>query len=196
MTREDLSAVVRALVPVLRESMLAALAAHTETAQQTAMRVAALETDRLILADLPALRDRVTRLEGSAVAATDGLAVLGQVRERVAAVEARGPLPGPAGPPGIGLDDFDLTFDGERTVTLTMKSAAGAKSLPIVFPVPLYVGIYRPGTPYSKGDMVTWEGSSWLCTEATTRKPGEGDTHWRLVVKRGRDGKDAAAPPR
>ena len=192
MTREDLSAVVRALVPVLRESMLAALATHTETLQQTATRVAALETDRLILADLPALRDRVTRLEVSAVAATDGLTVLGQVRERVAAVEAcslQGP-PGPPGPPGVGLDDYDCTFDGERTVTLTLKSAAGPKAIDLVFPVPIYREVYRPGETYGAGDMVTWEGSTWVCRETTTSKPGDTDKRWRLAVKRGRDGRD------
>jgi len=193
MTREEIGAAVREIAPVVREYVADALAAQTAVWQQTATRVAALEASALVLADLPLVRDRIARLEASAATSADDRQVLGQVRERIAAVEAcslQGP-PGPPGPPGMGLDDYQADFDGERTLTLTLNSAAGAKTIPMVFPVPLYVGIFRPGTSYRAGDMVTWEGSSWLCREPTSATPGEGATPWRLVVKRGRDGKDA-----
>ena len=193
MTHEEIGTLARNLAPVVRAFVAEAMAAQTATLQQTATRVAALEASAQVLADLPLVRDRISRLEASAATAADDRQVLGQVRERIAAVEAtslQGP-PGPPGPPGVGLDDYQADFDGERTLTLTLKSAAGAKTIPMVFPVPLYVGIFRPGTNYRAGDMVTWEGSSWLCREPTSATPGEGATPWRLVVKRGRDGKDA-----
>lgn len=51
-----------------------------------------------------------------------------------------------------------------------------------------YRGTWQPG-PHQRGAMVTWEGSLFLCWVDTEAKPGtNGD--WRLVVKRGRDGKD------
>jgi hypothetical protein len=91
----------------------------------------------------------------------------------------------------MGLNDYEASFDGERTVTLTLHSAAGAKAIDLVFPVPVYREVFRPGETYTAGDMVTWEGSTWMCRATTTTKPGEGDKAWRLAVKRGRDGKDA-----
>ena len=191
MTDSELSTIVRALVPVLRDHVAAALADQAATLQQASARLAALETDRPALADLPALRDRLTRLEATATFTTDALQILGPLRERVAAVETRPAVPGPPGPPGMGLNDYEATFDGERTVTLTLKSAAGAKAIDLVFPVPVYREVFRPGETYTAGDMVTWEGSTWMCRATTTTKPGEGDKAWRLAVKRGRDGKDA-----
>jgi hypothetical protein len=43
--------------------------------------------------------------------------------------------------------------------------------------------------------MVTSGGSCWHCNEPTTTKPGEGSKAWRLMVKRGRDGKDGLNAP-
>lgn len=53
-----------------------------------------------------------------------------------------------------------------------------------------YKGTWQPGTS-QRGDLVTSGGSLWLCFRETTAKPGAGDD-WRLVVKRGADGRDAA----
>ena len=47
----------------------------------------------------------------------------------------------------------------------------------------------EPGE-HQRGAVVTMGGSLWLCFRATTAKPGAGDD-WRLIVKRGADGKDA-----
>jgi hypothetical protein len=198
MTHDELAAVVRGLAPVVRDLILAEGERYTAALTLVGTRVAALETDRptLALADLPALRDRVTRLEAGASAAERGLDVLGLLRERVAAVETRPAVPGPAGPPGPGLEHWDLSYDGERTATLTIQSATGeSKSIAMRFPIPIYVGVYRPGATYTRGDVVTWEGSTWLCGEDTSSKPLEGGKTWRLVVKRGRDGRDGKDAP-
>ncbi|MGL5785165.1 MAG: hypothetical protein ACRCYZ_06930 [Alphaproteobacteria bacterium] len=45
---------------------------------------------------------------------------------------------------------------------------------------------------YEQGDVVTWNGSQWHCnSRKTAAKPGD-SADWRLVVKAGRDGRDAA----
>lgn len=90
------------------------------------------------------------------------------LKERVARVEGREPVAGPPGPHGPpGVDGKDGT-PGLR-----------------------FAGVYVDGKTYDLGDLVTWAGSSWHCNEPTTTKPGEGAKAWTLMVKRGRDGKDA-----
>jgi hypothetical protein len=51
-----------------------------------------------------------------------------------------------------------------------------------------YQGTWQPGGS-KRGDVVTQDGSLWLAMSDTDAKPGGGDT-WKLIVKRGRDGKD------
>lgn len=54
-----------------------------------------------------------------------------------------------------------------------------------------YRGVYVPGEHYQRGQLATWDGGLWLALEDSTAKPGTGDG-WKLVTKRGRDGRDAA----
>lgn len=49
-------------------------------------------------------------------------------------------------------------------------------------------GVWKDG-PYPRGSCVTFGGSYWLAKQDTTSKPGT-DSTWRLVAKRGADGKD------
>lgn len=53
-----------------------------------------------------------------------------------------------------------------------------------------YQGIWAPGRNYKRGDVSTHDGSVWLAQVDTNTKPGS-DADWRLMVKKGRDGKDA-----
>jgi hypothetical protein len=92
---------------------------------------------------------------------------LSTLRERVAVVEVRPPLPGPPGEPGPPGKDGK---DGKAGLT--------------------YQGVYQEKNAYDPGDVVTWAGSMWHCNEFTTSKPGENTKGWTLMVKRGRDGKD------
>jgi len=90
------------------------------------------------------------------------------LRERIAVLEARPLIPGPPGDPGPpGADGKDGT------------------------PGLTYQGVYQDGKSYDVGDVATWAGSTWHCHTPTTTKPGEGSKDWQLMVKRGRDGKDA-----
>jgi hypothetical protein len=53
-----------------------------------------------------------------------------------------------------------------------------------------YRGTYEDGERYETGDACTSGGSVWRANEPTTSKPGQ-DACWKLVVRKGRDGKDA-----
>ena len=54
-------------------------------------------------------------------------------------------------------------------------------------PVLQYRGVFRQGEEYAAGSVVTWAGSTWHANEATKDKPGDGETAWTLMVKKGRD---------
>jgi len=57
-----------------------------------------------------------------------------------------------------------------------------------------YHGVWAPGA-YRRGAAVTWGGSLFIAMTATKSKPGESGEDsraWKLAVKRGTDGKDAA----
>lgn len=151
-------------------------------------RLAAIDAQISGLGDL---RDRVLSVE-----AKD----LGAIRERLAVVETRAPIAGPAGADGqagkdgadgLGFDELLAEHDGERTVTLKAVRGDRVKALgAFVFPVEIYRGVYIDGKSYDRGDCVTWGGSEWHCNEVTAAKPGEGSKGWTLKVKKGRDGKD------
>lgn len=97
---------------------------------------------------------------------------------------------GEPGRDGVGFDDLSVEYDGERSFLLKFKRGEIEKVFRIDIPVMLYRGVFKAGDEYAAGDAVTWGGSLWIATEKTSDKPGDGDTPWRLAVKRGRDGKD------
>jgi hypothetical protein len=123
---------------------------------------------------------------------------LAGVRERLAVVETRAPVPGPAGADGIngrdglGFDDLAVDFDGQRTIVLRFTRGAEIKTFAIELPYLKWQGTYRGTTAYRAGDVVTWAGSAWHANEATMEAPGERSKAWTLMVKRGRDGRDAS----
>jgi hypothetical protein len=96
--------------------------------------------------------------------------------ERIAVLDARAQIPGPAGKDGQNGKDGAPGKDGEPG----RDGLAGLS----------FEGVYQEGKSYDKGNLVTWAGSSWHCNEPTTTKPGDGSKDWTLMVKRGRDGKD------
>ena len=51
-------------------------------------------------------------------------------------------------------------------------------------------------TPYGLDAIVTDRGSAWIAKRATCQRPGEDNDDWRLMVKRGRDGRDAKGAAR
>ena len=117
---------------------------------------------------------------------------------KVAAVEARPPVPGPPGPAGtdgrdgLGVADLDATL-ADRVLTLSFTNGPITKAIPIELTgLPLHRGVYAEASTYAVGDLVTYDGSIWHCQTPTIgHKPGT-SPDWRLIVKRGRDGRDRA----
>lgn len=55
-----------------------------------------------------------------------------------------------------------------------------------------YAGVWRAGQSYVRGNVVTHSGSAWLALSDTSgERPGEAPM-WRMIVKRGRNARDAA----
>lgn len=151
------------------------------------------------------LREKVSELTFRLEAMSELAKDVGALRERAAVLETRAPVPGPAGQngtaghngrdgkdgaDGLGFEDLDVEFDGDRTVSLKFARDGRTKTWPIVLPFMKQKGVWREGTQYVAGDVVTWGGSQWHCNEPTSMKPGEGTKAWTLIVKRGQDGKD------
>lgn len=100
-------------------------------------------------------------------------------------------LPKPKdGVDGFGFDDLTIESDGERAFTFKFIQGEREKAFPFTVPLVLDRGVFKEGNDYVTGDGVSWAGSFWIAREATTAKPGDGSTAWRLAVKRGRDGRD------
>lgn len=83
--------------------------------------------------------------------------------------------------------DIDSGRQVERTTTYTSgrKFVRTRQTSSVI-----YRGIWQ-AKEYAKGDTVTRDGSLWICDEPTMTAPGLGTPEWKLVAKRGRDGKDA-----
>jgi hypothetical protein len=93
---------------------------------------------------------------------------------------------------GLSFEDLQVEHDGDGTITLRLARGELKKEFMIRLPRFKDKGVYREGEAYREGDGVTWGGSLWLAQrDAPEGKPDGGNGHWRLAVKRGRDGKDA-----
>ena len=81
--------------------------------------------------------------------------------------------------------------DAREIVVATMLTGGTKAVAEFRMPAMIYREVWREG-PFERGDVVTWGGSAWHCQEQTTDKPGT-SMAWKLMVKMGRDGKDAKA---
>lgn len=97
--------------------------------------------------------------------------------------------PGQDGQDGITPEFMDAEFIG-RTLRLTFGEGDRAKAVEFQMATPEYIGVFKEGETYERGDMVTWAGSCWHCDEPKGLKPGAPDSGWTLAVKAGRAGKD------
>jgi hypothetical protein len=98
--------------------------------------------------------------------------------------------PGADGKDGFGFDDLDAcVLDDDRTIELSFKRGEEEKAFTFKWPTMIYRDVFKDGSEYQHGDVVTWGGSLWHCDKATSAKPGTED--WTLACKKGRDGKDA-----
>jgi hypothetical protein len=100
------------------------------------------------------------------------------------------------GKDGFGFDDITLEYDGERSFVIVMeREGKESKRFPVEMPIVIYRGVYDASEEYKRGDCVTWDGCTWIAKEATTEKPGPGQSDfWQLSVKKGRDGRSVDDP--
>ena len=99
---------------------------------------------------------------------------LSALRDKVAALESRAPVPGPMGPagePGQTGPQGDQGPPGEPGSPATTVNLADADK-----------GTYKTGTAYFRGDLVTDAGAGWICKADTTDRPGT-SASWRLCWK-------------
>ncbi|WP_085043854.1 hypothetical protein [Ensifer aridi] len=161
-----------------------------------------LELAAIVKAQLDPMAARIAELEKRlAEARSVPVSVAGALIDRTGSLvltmsdgttKDLGPIVGRDGDPGkdgLGFDDFDVSYDGEKTVTLKFTQGERVKEFAFTMPVVIDRGVYRDGSQYKAGDGVTWGGSFWIAQKDTSAKPDAGDD-WRLSVKRGRDGKN------
>jgi hypothetical protein len=147
-------------------------------------------------ADLARVELELASLRGRGAAVERLDETVGQLRERLAGLEARPPVPGPRGADGLdglngadglGVDDLTASVDGDRVLVLRWRRGELVKTLPIELPIPVYQGAYTSAKSYRPGDVVTFDGSAWHCEVVTSSRPGDGSRAWQLMVKKGRD---------
>jgi hypothetical protein len=148
------------------------------------------------MSDVVQLADAVVLLMKAALAPV--AVELTALRDRVAAVETREPVPGPIGPAGqdgapgadgFAVDELALEQDAEdpRLLTLAYRRGEVRKTLGAIWvPTTLYRGVFQAGHTggYVRGDQVTYQGGLWHCNRPTQGKPG-GTDDWTLAVKKG-----------
>lgn len=92
---------------------------------------------------------------------------------------------------GLGFDDLTMQYDGERTAKFVFMRGDVRKEFAMQIPAIIHRGIFKKDAAYQPGDLTTWGGSMWLAKNDTQNKQPGTSTDWQLVVKCGRDGKDA-----
>jgi hypothetical protein len=90
------------------------------------------------------------------------------------------------GKDGADFTECEIDYDGERTITIRSGAATITKTVPI----PLDRGYYREGMASEKGDIVTHDGNAWIAQRDTKAKPCRESADWRMLARRGRDGRD------
>lgn len=122
-------------------------------------------------------------------------------------VDGKDGAPGKDGADGFGFDDLDVEYDGERSFSLKFVRGEKVKEFgSFRLPIPIRRGVWGENgrTDYEQNDVVTWNGSEWTASKATSVKPGLPSAEsraWVLTVKKGSDGKQgpqgpAGAPPK
>ncbi len=82
-----------------------------------------------------------------------------------------------------------------RTFAIKLNRTSGAEIVyEFAMPTLIYRGIFRAGEVYKQGDCVTKDGSTWHCNvETTSTAPADDTKDWQMIVRSGRNGKDAAS---
>lgn len=151
MTAEDVAAIVDGLAPVILELVAKA---HADVHRQQITLAAEL---------------------AHVIDDTKGL---GAMRERLAVLETRAPVPGPPGAPGkdgddgLGYDDLVLEQIDDTTVALKATRGALTKAIgSVTFPVLRFKHDYDAGREYLPGHLVRYKSAIWHCGVPTMLAP-------------------------
>jgi hypothetical protein len=100
------------------------------------------------------------------------------MRERLAVLETRAPIPGPAGVAGkdgvdgLGYDDLVLEQIDDTTVVLKARRGDVVKVIgTVTFPIFQSKGNYDPGRENLPGHVVRYKSALWHCHVATMLAP-------------------------
>lgn len=93
---------------------------------------------------------------------------------------------------GFSFDDFE-PIDDEKEYGFRLKQNGAVLGerrwqKPVANIADIYKGVWKEGE-FQRGQLVTQGGSLFLAQRDTTDKPETSDA-WKLIVKRGRDGRD------
>jgi hypothetical protein len=104
-------------------------------------------------------------------------------------VKSLGQVVGRDGSDGIGLEDFDMEFDGAAHEVVIRASCAGRRK-ELRYPAGGIRpgGYWREGTLAKAGEVYTHDGSSFCAKNDTQEKPDAKSPSWVLMVRKGRDG--------
>jgi integrin beta 3 len=190
-SREELTVLLRGIVPTVRRAVSEGLVELAATVSALAARVQALE-------GLPPGKDGVNGQDGAPGPQGDRGADGRDGRDGKDGLAGKDGAPGPQGQKGVdgtdGIDafDFEPTYDGERTFTFTWTKGDRVVTRAFQMPVVIYRGVWAEGRAYDAGDATTWGGATWTAVRATSARPGlasEDSRAWVLSSKAGRDGK-------
>lgn len=105
---------------------------------------------------------------------------------------------GPVGPPGrdgVGFDDIDVMYDGRRSLTIAFSKGDETKHWTFRIPVMIDAGVWKEAA-YEAGDCVTFRGHLWVAQKDTDAQPDTAPAHWRMAIRKPRDGRDGKAGDR
>lgn len=104
-----------------------------------------------------------------------------------------GKVVGQDGKDGLGFDDMDASYNGERGVTLKFSRGEKAKEFNFHLPVIMDRGYWREGLKAKQGDAVTHDGTLWIALRDNATKPClESKEDWRIGARKGRDGRNGS----
>lgn len=93
--------------------------------------------------------------------------------------------PGRDGKDGADFTEVRFEYDGERTLKAIGKGGEVVYRLPI----PIDRGYWKKGA-FEQSDIVTEGGTAYIALKNTSEKPSPEAKDWRILARKGRDGKD------
>lgn len=101
------------------------------------------------------------------------------------------PINGKDGKDALSVDDFDLTIEDDRKVTVSLKCGDRVVEKSVIIPSIIDKGVFGDGLTYEKGDAVSYGGQLYIAQKDAPEGKPSTTNDWRLAVKRGRDGRES-----